>query len=304
MPGCCSENNDCPQGKTSEVCANGVCKVGPWKSGGPCWADSQCGAGFSCVGAFVCPCGAACDQEDKAGSCQPSGTSCCQSDLDCGDFALMYCVAGSCKLPAAPAGCWVDAECPQGLVCAGVAACPCGLDCGQDSPGVCQAPGGWGACGGPGDCGLAFDSCCGPCGLPQAGDYDAVNHQQEALHQQQVCPGGPSVCPACAQGVNPDLAAFCEAKSCNVISVSKHPISACTKDDECAVRAPQCCDCGTLDPGQYIGLRADQQFAYEAQVCGPGGGGCQADCIPSHPQGLVPYCDQATGHCRVAIAVP
>lgn len=68
----------------------------------------------------------------------PPPPGCCKVDSDCGDYAWMPCVQGVCKMPAPAGYCWVDAECPTGLVCIGVSTCPCGMLCGAvDAPDKC-----------------------------------------------------------------------------------------------------------------------------------------------------------------------
>jgi hypothetical protein len=70
LPGCCDPDHTCPP---DSICVNedhklgGVCKeVAPE---GECWRNADCPAGWTCLGALVCPCGADCDQEDQMGAC-------------------------------------------------------------------------------------------------------------------------------------------------------------------------------------------------------------------------------------------
>ncbi|MEZ4226077.1 MAG: hypothetical protein R3B13_34340 [Polyangiaceae bacterium] len=63
VPACCTGHAACGSGA---VCANNVCK----KSEPPyCWHDVECPAGQKCLGASVCPCGAACAVADSPGKC-------------------------------------------------------------------------------------------------------------------------------------------------------------------------------------------------------------------------------------------
>jgi uncharacterized protein YceK len=64
---CCATDMDCGD-LVFAPCVEGVCKQAI--GGGQCWSDAECPAGTSCVGAFVCPCGYDCDQEDHPGSCE------------------------------------------------------------------------------------------------------------------------------------------------------------------------------------------------------------------------------------------
>ncbi|MDP3278790.1 MAG: Kazal-type serine protease inhibitor domain-containing protein [Deltaproteobacteria bacterium] len=75
-PSCCFADSDCGRGTycaplnacTGGV-ATGVCKSPPLVAG-QCWRDSDCGAvGRRCMGANICPCGAACLLPDSAGRC-------------------------------------------------------------------------------------------------------------------------------------------------------------------------------------------------------------------------------------------
>jgi len=69
--GCCFEDDECGTGR----CVNALCRaraegtcVGPVRAG-QCWDDSDCDAGVRCVGANICPCGAACFVPDMPGTC-------------------------------------------------------------------------------------------------------------------------------------------------------------------------------------------------------------------------------------------
>jgi hypothetical protein len=162
---------------------------------------------------------------------------------------------------------------------------------------------GWASCGGPGDCQLAFNTCCGVCGTPKVGDFDSVNYDKIGEHFGDVCPAPPP-CPACASGKNNDLAAFCEAQTCQVVEISKDPISACDVDADCTVRLAKCCDCGIGQPEDYIAVRMQDYYTYDDQVCGPGGGGCPSDCAPGGPPPVQAYCSPKTKHCVVAPPPP
>jgi hypothetical protein len=240
--------------------------------------------------------------QGQAGQGQGGAPGCCTMDMECGDLVPAECVNGVCVTPLL-GQCWRDADCDGGKVCQGASVCPCGAACDEpDSPGKCVAQGaGWSSCGGPGDCQLQFNSCCGTCGVPKAGDFDAVAFDKTQAHFTDVCPS-PTPCPACASQDNNNLAAFCEANTCQVVEISTDPISACAVDADCTVRLAKCCDCGAGQPADYIALRSQDYYTYETQVCGPGGGGCALDCAPSSPP-VQAVCNQTTKHCQ-AVAKP
>jgi hypothetical protein len=63
---CCSVDIDCGD-ELPVPCVNGVCKA-PVPNG--CWSDAACGPMATCVGPFVCPCGADCYIADHPGACE------------------------------------------------------------------------------------------------------------------------------------------------------------------------------------------------------------------------------------------
>lgn len=147
-PLCCTSKADCYSGKGGEgegppapvECVQGVCKGMLMLGPSECWQDSDCQYGM-CIGAFVCPCGSDCHDEDQPGTCMaptPSPSpACCTNDLACGDYAYSPCVNGVCKLPV-PGACWKNEECPAGQTCVGASVCPCGALCDEmDMPGKC-----------------------------------------------------------------------------------------------------------------------------------------------------------------------
>ena len=62
--GCCKENAGCKTG----LCVGGMCKDPNELKPGLCWSGEQCKSG-KCVGASICPCGAACFAADSPGKC-------------------------------------------------------------------------------------------------------------------------------------------------------------------------------------------------------------------------------------------
>lgn len=62
--GCCKDNSQCKTG----LCAGGMCKDPNELKPGLCWNGEQCKSG-KCIGASICPCGAACFAADSPGKC-------------------------------------------------------------------------------------------------------------------------------------------------------------------------------------------------------------------------------------------
>ena len=77
--GCCLKDDDCPIGNQGvQICVTAACKTnsvaGVCKPQIPsdstqCWSDADCFGTERCVGAQVCPCGAACLLADQLGHC-------------------------------------------------------------------------------------------------------------------------------------------------------------------------------------------------------------------------------------------
>ncbi|HEU4405645.1 MAG TPA: hypothetical protein VFS43_10175 [Polyangiaceae bacterium] len=157
------------------------------------------------------------------------------------------------------------------------------------------------ACPGPGTCALVDKVCCGNvCGKPAPGGYHAIPSSAVEGYEDQLCPDPlPSACfVECATQLNPDLQAFCEGGACQVVEISKHALSACQSNDECALDYGSCCGvCGAGDPLQLVAVRADKRAELKAQLCSQGVA-CPK-CIVGFPPGYVATCDQAAGHCVV-----
>jgi hypothetical protein len=65
--GCCRNATDCVN--AGSQCVSGMCKD-PLQDPGSCWTDRDCTDGGLCTGAYVCPCGTACEVADTIGVCQ------------------------------------------------------------------------------------------------------------------------------------------------------------------------------------------------------------------------------------------
>lgn len=131
-----------------------------------------------------------------------------------------------------------------------------------------------------------------------------MNHKELGAYKGSVCAG--AGCPACFQETSIDLVAVCRASACSAVEVSKDPLSTCAVDDDCRLYpANQCCDCQPTTSDKYIALAKTGINEYQANVCGPGVGGCTADCIGAPPPSdIAAVCDKQTKHCAVVKALP
>ena len=117
--GCCNADSECGD---SERCLNGVCHAEP--GDGRCYFDKDCGGGLVCQAVELCTCGEA-DCTPQSGVCAQPGP-CCLSDEECGASGL--CLEASCEEKPTDDACFANADCIEGLICAGASICPCGED--------------------------------------------------------------------------------------------------------------------------------------------------------------------------------
>jgi hypothetical protein len=78
-PGCCLKDDDCASAQGAQICVTAGCTTSSVKAGvckpqipsdsTQCWSDADCFGTERCVGAQVCPCGAACLVADEVGHC-------------------------------------------------------------------------------------------------------------------------------------------------------------------------------------------------------------------------------------------
>ena len=157
------------------------------------------------------------------------------------------------------------------------------------------------ACDGPGQCTLVQNSCCGPCGEPTLGDYDAVNAESaDAYFNVFVCPE-PMPCPACAITPNPDLFAYCEAGKCAGADVTAHAFSECTTAADCTLRMGLgCCEGCAGDAAALVAVASSELAALHDAICPPDFG-CPA-CAPMYPPEWKADC--VAGHCAVVPTMP
>jgi hypothetical protein len=146
------------------------------------------------------------------------------------------------------------------------------------------------------DCTLVSATCCGVCGAPTSSDVVALRVDAAAAYRTSVCGTGQVACPACASMANPDLFASCQNSVCTVVDLLNGPLTACSTNADCALRAARCCECGApMDVWSLVALSSSGESGFAALVCDPATA-CDA-CMPVYPATPVPNC--SNGHCQL-----
>jgi hypothetical protein len=140
------------------------------------------------------------------------------------------------------------------------------------------------------DCLVLPRTCCGQCGAATPADSIALSRQWNQAHPYQ-CTGG-SGCPDCFTEPDSSLVPICRAGTCEALFVSASPLSRCTANDQCVVRAAQCCECGAR---QWLAVRRDRRDDLSSLMCS--GTSCPA-CVGNPPANRIPVCEH--GHCVVS----
>jgi len=161
----------------------------------------------------------------------------------------------------------------------------------------------WTACTAPSECVFTIIDCCGPCGVPSLSDYDAVNADFVDEHYGAVCTDPDPICPGCAVMPNPELITTCDATGhCLGLDTGAEDLSLCTSNEDCRIRARDCCECGaSMSPENLIAIRTDSTAEYEDLVCDPDMG-CP-ECAPEYPADVQAICDE-DGHCTAWVIPP
>lgn len=156
------------------------------------------------------------------------------------------------------------------------------------------SPAQWKSCVAPSTCVLAHRTCCAPCTMPKACGVVAIGAPFATALSEKSCGTATPACPACATPENPRLHAACRKGRCTTVDLAVDASTACSKDDECVVRAADCC--GACGPGgTFVALRKDAVADYVAEVCGKTK--CaQCKAPPTPPKAV---CDPQTKHCAV-----
>jgi hypothetical protein len=170
--------------------------------------------------------------------------------------------------------------------------------CGDDDPGDAVDGGepDFSSCERSSECIVVPESCCGTCGAPVRGDAIAINADAASEYAGRACEDDVG-CPACAPlFIDPTLIATCRAGRCELVDLQRHAASACTREDDCKVRTPDCCECGgDTDPGRLIGIATSAEGEYADLVCDPERA-CP-ECGAIYPTEVTVECG-AGGHCE------
>ncbi len=157
------------------------------------------------------------------------------------------------------------------------------------------------ACDAPGDCTAIVPGCCGTCTTLTADQAIALHRDRIDRYRSSECTGD-EVCPGCTlppdtPEIDPDVFADCVDGRCELREL---PQTECTDDNECVVRASECCECGAnLNPEFLIAIHRDFVPEYQAALCGPTAI-CPA-CAPIYPDSVAAVCNSA-GRCELVMA--
>ena len=150
------------------------------------------------------------------------------------------------------------------------------------------------------DCRLVSRTCCGECTEQTLEGSTAIAHARYADYFDSMCALVGPCDPACTPQFDPALVATCNAAHCAAVDLSRLPLAACTRDEECRVRSAACCECGAdLDPASLIAVRADGVVDLLGLVCDTDAA-CDA-CEPSYPEGVGAAC--LGGRCGLVFEV-
>jgi len=146
------------------------------------------------------------------------------------------------------------------------------------------------------DCAVNSASCCGSCGAPTQNDVIAIATSDVAAYRAAACGTKPVACPACATGSNLRFLATCESGSCKVIDLGNSPVTACTSDADCTLRATACCECGApMELGSLVAISSNAGTGFSALVCDANQ--VCAMCMPQYPTNIKLSC--TAGHCVI-----
>jgi hypothetical protein len=191
--------------------------------------------------------------------------------------------------------------------CSRAHATDAGADTGGGDVGADSAPGDtggidWGACALTSECTLARDMCCGGCPFDAIENLDGVNVAYATEHMAEVCPDPTMVgCEPCGVRVDPlsipGHFSPCRAGRCTPVDIAAEPITECTIDADCRVRARDCCECGAdVSDANLVAIRVDAGAAFAELAC-DADASCDL-CAPVYPEEVQAVCD--AGRCRLA----
>lgn len=103
-------------------------------------------------------------------------------------------------------------------------------------------------------------------------------------------------CAACPslEPTDSRIAATCNVNLCEAVAIRPSALTACTEDDQCRVRALECCECGAdLNSYNLASVRSDAEGAITGLLC-DADTACN-ECAPDY-SGFVAFCAD-DGHC-------
>lgn len=152
--------------------------------------------------------------------------------------------------------------------------------------GAAEAPSPF-ACDGPGQCVIAPKGCCDDI-PPTLGSVQALNRSQVDAVRRPGCQDR-----ACDAVREPNLVALCQAGLCTKHDLRSDPLSGCSADGDCVLRAgTACCESCTPEASEMVAMAKSTASWLTSHLCGPGD--CDG-CIPQVPAGVVAAC--IAGHC-------
>jgi hypothetical protein len=128
----------------------------------------------------------------------------------------------------------------------------------------------------------------------------AVTGDSVTAYSEAICAAGQG-CPVCVTALDPTTYSTCNAGQCEVLDVGD--AANCLTDDDCFVRARDCCECDAditpgVAPGSAGGLVAiSDPVEYANLVCSPNQA-CD-DCAPVYPPAVTAQCND-NGRCVLA----
>lgn len=144
----------------------------------------------------------------------------------------------------------------------------------------------------PSECTTTAVECCAPCREHELEDVTGIRRDAESTYRDALCEDV-GACPPCAPPPAPYLIATCNARACTAIDTRRLLLSQCSRDEECRVRATECCECGAdTSPENLIALRIDGEGDYLNLVCDDDA--ICDDCVPTYPDTHEAFCDAGT----------
>lgn len=146
------------------------------------------------------------------------------------------------------------------------------------------------SCAANADCALTFKGCC-----EVSGRVAMRADKRDAFVQAVAKACSQTPCDLSEPVWDTATSAACVNGSCEEVNPrNEKSVAGCTTDQDCKLRAAQCCPCGELKTADLIAISSD--VAYSALACS---GPCDK-CDVTYEHGTRAYCDH--GMCAVAAA--